>query len=183
MSTAFPRTAAYQKPKHGSRSTGVKCTLLSPCFLATTIRELNSLPRRDASESPFYLWCMQNAAALIGNCCRIDVFQSHSDRFLKALEICQKSARKDIKDLDLGKSFSWGDVMAEYGHACQIYNAKAKGLRGLPRKWGRITGDIAPSVIPLLSFIPDGQYKPLFAGLVLIFRVSIDSIGRNCASL
>ena len=126
---------------------------------------------------------MRNAASLIGNRRRIDVFQSHSDRFLKALEICQKSAKKEIKDLDMGKSLSWDDVMAEYTHACQIYDAKAKGWRGLPRKWGRITGDNAPSVIPFLDFIPDGQYKSLFAGLVLVFRVSIETIGRSCASL
>ncbi|KAM0799545.1 hypothetical protein BDR22DRAFT_822230 [Usnea florida] len=62
--------------------------------------------------------------------------------------------------------------MAEYEHACLIYDAKAKGWRGLPRKWGRITGDNAPSVIPFLNFIPDGQYKSLFAGLALIFRAA-----------
>ena len=116
---------------------------------------------------------MQNAAALIGTRCRIDVFQSHSDRFLKALEICQTSAKKDIRDIDISKSLGWDDVMAEYGHACQKYEAKAKGLRGLPRKWGRVTGDNAPSVIPFLNFIPEGQYKTLFAGLVLIFGVSL----------
>ena len=148
-----------------------------------TINELSSLPKKDASESSIYLWCMRNAAALTGNRCRMDVFQSHSDRFLKALEICQKSAKKDIKDLDMGKALSWDDVMAEYGHACLKYDAKAKGWRGLPRKWGRITGDNAPSVIPFLNFILDGQYKSLFAGLVLIFRVSIESMGRSCASL
>ena len=183
MSIAFPRTAVYQKLRHGSRSTGVKCTLLFPCLFATTINELSLLPRKDAGESVVYLWYMRNAAALTGSRCRIDVFQSHSDRFLKALDICQKSAKKDIKDLDMGKAFSWDDVMAEYEHACLIYNAKAKGWRGLPRKWGRITGDNAPSVIPFLNFIPDGQYKSLFAGLVLIFRVSIESIGRICVSL
>ena len=102
---------------------------------------------------------------------------------MKALEICQKSAKKDVKDLDMGKALSWDDVMAEYEHACVTYDVKAKGWRGLPRKWGRIIGDNAPSVIPFLNFIPDGQYKSLFAGLVLIFTVSIESIGRSCASL
>ena len=133
MSTAFPRTAVYQRPKHGSRSTGVNCTLLSPCLLSMTINELDSLPKKDASESSSYLWYTRNAAALTSNRCRIDVFQSHSDRFLKALEICQKSVKKGIKDLDMGKVLSWDDVMAEYEHACLIYDAKAKGWRGLPR--------------------------------------------------
>lgn len=104
---------------------------------------------------------------------RIDVFQSHSDRFLKALDICQKSAKKDLKDLNIGRSLSWDDVMAEYGDACRKYGTKAKGFKGLSRKVGRIAGDNAPSVIPFLNFIPEGQYKTVFAGLVLIFGVSI----------
>ena len=118
---------------------------------------------------------MRIAAALIGTLCRIDVFESHSDRFSKALEICQTSAKKDIRDLDMSKSHSWDDVMAEYKHACMKYDAKAKGLRGLPRKWGRMTGDNVPSIIPFLNFIPEGQYKTLFAGLLLIFGVSLES--------
>lgn len=119
---------------------------------------------------------------LTGSRCRIDVFQAHSDRFLKALEICQNSTKKDLKDLDISKSLGWDDVMAEYGHACRKYENKAKGLKGLTRKFGRVTGDNAPSVIPFLNFIPEGQYKTLFAGLFLIFGVSIMSpaISSSC---
>ena len=105
--------------------------------------------------------------------CRIDVFQSHSDRFLKALEICQKCAKNDLKDLNIGKALNWDDVMVEYGNACRQYGSKAKGWKGLSRKVGRIAGDNAPSVIPFLKFIPEGQYKTLFAGLYLIFAVSV----------
>ena len=104
--------------------------------------------------------------------CRIDVFQSHSDRFLKALEVCQKSTKNDLKDLDISKSLSWDDVMVEYGNAYRKYESKAKGFIGLSRKLGRATGDNAPSMIPNLNFIPEGQYKTLFAGLFLIFGVS-----------
>ncbi len=107
-----------------------------------------------------------------GAYCRIDAFQSHADRFLKALEICQKSAKSDLKDLDISKSMSWNDVMAEYGRACRKYETKAQGWKGFPRKFGRITGDNAPSVIPFLKFIPEGQYRTLFAGLFLMFAVS-----------
>ena len=105
--------------------------------------------------------------------CRIDVFQSHSDRFLKALEICQKSAKNDLKDLNISKALSWDDIMVEYGNACRQYESKGQGLKGLSRKFGRITGDNAPSVIPFLKFIPEGQYKTLFAGLYLIFAVIV----------
>lgn len=104
---------------------------------------------------------------------RIDVFQSHSDRFLKALVICQRSAKNDLKDLDISKSLNWDDVMAEYQNAYWKYESKARGVKGLSRKFGRITGDNAPSVIPFLNFIPEGQYKTLFAGLVLIFGVNV----------
>lgn len=92
---------------------------------------------------------------------------------MKALEICEKSAKKDLQDLNISKSLGWDDVMAEYKHARQKYESKAKGWKGASRKFGRITGDNAPSVIPLLNFIPEGQYKTLFAGLSLIFGVSI----------
>ena len=105
--------------------------------------------------------------------CRIDVFQSHSDRFTKALEICQNSAKNDLKGLDIGKALSWEDVMVEYGNACRQYESKAKGWKGLSRKVGRMAGDNAPSVIPFLKFIPEGQYRTLFAGLYLIFAVSV----------
>ena len=110
---------------------------------------------------------------LSGPYCRIDVFQSHSDRFLKALEICQKSAKNDLKDLNIGKVLTWDDVMLEYGNACRQYESKGQGWKGLSRRFGRITGDNAPSVIPFLNFIPEGQYKTLFAGLYLIFAVSV----------
>ena len=105
--------------------------------------------------------------------CRIDIFQSHSDRFLKALELCQKFAKDDLKDVSIGKALSWDDVMIEYGNAWRQYESKAKGWKGLSRKLGRVTGDNAPSVIPFLTFIPEGQYRTLFAGLHLIFAVSI----------
>ena len=105
--------------------------------------------------------------------CRIDIFQSHSERFLKALEICQKSVKNDLKDLSIGKALSWDDIMVEYGNACRQYESKGQGWKGLSRKFGRITGDSAPSVIPFLKFIPEGQYKTLFAGLYLIFAVSV----------
>lgn len=98
---------------------------------------------------------------------------------MRALEICQKISKHDLKDLDISKSRGWDDVMAEYGHACRKYETKAKGLKGLSRKVGRMTGDNAPSVIPFLNFIPEGQYKTLFAGLVLIFGVSTMSSVEN----
>ena len=120
---------------------------------------------------------------LIGHRRRVQVFQSHSDRFLKALEICRKSAKKDLKDLDISNSLSWDDVMAEYGHACRKYESKAKGFKGLSRKLGRTIGDNASSVIPFLNFIPEGQYKPLFAGLFLIFGVSGPIPSRNVVCL
>lgn len=104
---------------------------------------------------------------------RIDIFQSHSERFLKALEICQKCAKDDLKDVSIGKALGWDDVMAEYGNAWRQYENKAKGWKGLSRKVGRMAGDNAPSVIPFLNFIPEGQYKTLFAGLHLIFAVSL----------
>ena len=63
--------------------------------------------------------------------------------------------------------------MAEYGNAYRKYESKAKGFMGLSRKVGRACGDNAPSVMPFLNFIPEGQYKTLFAGLSLIFGVSI----------
>lgn len=102
---------------------------------------------------------------------------------MKALEICQKSTKKDLKDLDISKSLGWDDVMAEYGLACRKYETKAKGLKGLSRKIGRVAGDNAPSVIPLLNFIPEGQYKTLFAGLFLIFGVSNTSPARTRSCL
>ena len=102
----------------------------------------------------------------------MDIFQSHSDRFLKALEYCQKFAKGDLKDLNIGKALSWDDVMAEYRNAWWQYEGKAKGWKGLSRKFGRTAGDNAPSVIPFLKFIPEGQYRTLFAGLYLIFAVS-----------
>ena len=105
--------------------------------------------------------------------CRIDILQSHSERFLKALEICQKCVKDDLKDVSLGKALSWGDVMTEYGNAWRQYENKAKGWKGLSRKVGRMVGDNAPSVNPFLNFIPEGQYKTLFAGLHLIFAVSV----------
>ena len=105
--------------------------------------------------------------------CRIDIFHSHSERFLKALDICQKCAKDDLKDVSLGKALGWDDVMAEYGNAWRQYESKAKGWKGLSRKVGRTVGDNAPSVIPFLNFIPEGQYKTLFAGLHLIFAVSV----------
>lgn len=83
------------------------------------------------------------------------------------------SAKNDLKDLDLGRALSWDDVMAEYRNAYQKYESKAQGWKGMSRKFGRFTGDNAPSVIPFLNFIPEGQYKSLFAGLSLIFAVSI----------
>ena len=92
---------------------------------------------------------------------------------MKALEICQKSAKNDLKDLNIGKVLSWDDVMVEYGNACRQYESKAQGWKGLSRKFGRITGDNAPSVIPFLKFIPEGQCKTLFAGLYLIFAVGV----------
>ena len=135
-------------------------------------------PGRDRRNHPreevlLYLSALEFLFVLTGACCRVDVFQSHSDRFLKALEICQNSAKNDLKDLDISKSLSWDDVMAEYGSAYQKYESKAKGFKGLSRKFGRTTGDNAPSVIPFLNFIPEGQYKTLFAGLFLIFAVGI----------
>ena len=102
---------------------------------------------------------------------RIDIFQSHSDRFLKALEFCQKFAKNDLKDLSIGKARGWDDVMAEYGNAWRQYESKAKGWKGLSRKVGRLAGDNEPSVTPFLKFIPEGQYRTLFAGLYLIFAV------------
>ena len=62
--------------------------------------------------------------------------------------------------------------MAEYGNAIRKYETKAKGWKGLARKFGRITGDNTPSIIPFLNFIPEGQYKTLFAGLFLIFAAA-----------
>ena len=115
---------------------------------------------------------MRTLLNLIGPLCRIDVFQSHSDRFLKALEICQISAKNDLKDLDISKSLSWNDIMAEFSNAHRKYESQARGVKGLSRRFGRITGDNAASVIPFLNFIPEGQYKTLFAGLFLIFGVS-----------
>lgn len=92
---------------------------------------------------------------------------------MKALKICQKSAKKELKDLDISNSLGWDDVMAEYDRARWKYETKAKGWRGLSRKLGRMTGDNAASITPFLNFIPEGQYKTLFAGLFLIFGVSV----------
>lgn len=108
---------------------------------------------------------------LMSSLLRIDVFQSHSSRFLETLKICQTSAKNDLKDLDLARALSWDDVMAEYRNARQKYESKAQGWKGISRKFGRLTGDNALSVIPFLDFIPEGQYRSLFAGLSLIFAV------------
>ena len=168
-----------------------------PYFLAMTINELALRPKSRKSKYNLSYRCILRPviaihfetssrqlnicahpilqSSLIRDCNRIDFFQSHSDHFLKALEVCRKSAKSDLKDLDISKSLTWDDVMAEYRNAFRKYEAKAHGWKGLPRKFGRVTGDNAPSVIPFLNFIPEGQYKSLFAGLFLIFAVSIIS--------
>ena len=86
-----------------------------------------------------------------------------------------KSSTKDpaIRDLDIGATHTWDEVIRSARDAENVYVDSAKGLGGLHRKVGRWAGDSAPAATPWLKCLPNGDYTSILSsGLLLVFGVS-----------
>ncbi|KAI9680201.1 MAG: hypothetical protein M1829_001438 [Trizodia sp. TS-e1964] len=100
--------------------------------------------------------------------------RTHTDQFLKVMEIYMKTATdKELAKSRLKSSYTWDEVIWQAKKAEETYKNAATGVGGLVRKAGRVSGDYSNSVTPFLKLLPDNEYTSILCGgITLMFEVA-----------
>ena len=96
-----------------------------------------------------------------------------TESFVKAISALKKkkSKEKKIASFDLDSCHDWKDITLLIQEVVKDYH-KDDSTRGRLRGQFRRVGDNAKSIQTFVGLLPDGEYKTLCGGLMLILTVS-----------